>query len=190
MSYLVNPYMVQPAAVAGGKWEFIDEDILTGSSSSLSVSFSNVNFSDVMAFVIVFRGGDTANQDQLLRIGNSGSVVSSSDYEQHGIINQANSASYYDSSYKETHWDLDNSNFGGLAFGVCHVTFNPVKECPQMTQMLVSDNTHGGSRTMAGFWSGGWLDDSALTSLGDVEVYSSNNFQAGSSLFVYKVLNS
>lgn len=176
-------------------WEFEASQILGSDGDTLEVHFdSAINFSDVQSFAIYMSASlnqTSSAQDAGLRIGTGGSVINSGDYEAYGIIIQDGGQALLNTSYGETAWRTENSNFGGTWINLMYLTMNPLTDFPHMVMTVASDNRQSpdASREMAMMSCGGFLN-STLTSLQDIEVYTGNDFLEGSRMYVYKVLNS
>jgi len=193
-SQVINPYRFVSGGAGTPAWEFIDSDILTSDGTDIEVHFgSAINFTDVQCFAIYISASlnqTSSHQNADLRVGTGGSVISTGSYEQYGVINQNNTASYQNSSYGETAFRTETSNLGGTWITLCYLSYNPNTDFPQMVMSTASDNrATDPSRPMANFVCGGFIN-STLTSLQDIELHSGNNFYEKSRMYVYKVLNS
>ena len=105
-------------------WELITTSTQASSASTLEANFTNIAFTDVAFFAVVFNGqGGTIGQGSNCRIGliNTPDTSSNYDMESFVISGGASAGVAYHQETNTDRWLVDNSNLGSYSSAIMYI---------------------------------------------------------------------
>jgi len=173
------PEWYTPAA-SSTKYELVGESVLGVGASTLTVSFTAINCSDIAFLKVVMMGEYQPSQNVFLQING---INTGTSYHMFGM---SATGALTDRTNNDKGFEIVNNNLSGDPttpfYATVELSGNPVTEDAHYNSMA---NANGGMNVLSGYY-----DGSNITSFNEITLdTSTSTMSAGTRLLVYKVLN-